>query len=477
MAPGVAMRYDGDTLAGLASALSRDAGTAARLLAEVEVLAPSAGTPGSGRDAQDGFDGPGGAWRALLVQRALRRPPRDEQSAVLTEDDQPAGLTEADQPEVPEPLRAVQREIARLEPLPRAVLVLRHLEHLTVLEIAQLTERSPAVVNRALAAARTAVPAEPYLVEQALAAAARPEPWQVQAAAAAFHRRRRRTRSRGVLAALVAVALVAAAVVLPPLLEPDPYTRGRGEWVYSVTLPPDVAFEVAGRSLTPTEEVLVADRVGSDGLRCNVTVTTAEQATPAPSGRSTKVGYRTARFVEDGGLWWSLGPRASAVAECEQAGVTDRTLLELARLVRSGPVPVLLPFSLSGLLDGQQVNRVYDFEQFHGTSFAPSGADETSGDGVLVAVPTNFSMPEDRRPRTVDVNGALGTVIRDNDGQWVCWPASGQHACVGSANQAQRPPDATRQLGRLTRMARAVRIAPDLRDRATWFDAREALPR
>lgn len=470
------MRHHGDALAGLASALSRDAGTAARLVAEVEVLAPSAGTPGSGREAQDGVPGPGGAWRALLVQRALRRPPKDEQAAVLTEDDQPATLTEDDQHEVPEPLRAVQREIARLDPLPRVVLVLRHLEHLTVLEIAQLTERSPTVVNRALEAATTAVAAEPYLMEQALARVRRPEAWQVEAAAAGIDKRRRQTRGRGVLAALVAVAVVAATVVLPPLREPDPYTRGRGDWVYSVTLPANAAFEVAGRSLTPTEEVLVADRVGPGGVRCSVTATTAEQAAPAPAGRSTKVGYRTARFVENGRLWWSLGPHASAVVECEQE-VADRTLLELARLVRSGPVPVLLPFTLPELLDGQQVRHVYDFEQFHGASIAPPGTDESSSDAVLVAVPTPFPMPEDRRPRTVDVNGSLGTVIRDTDGQWVCWPTSGQHACVGSVNQAQRPPDAARQLGRLTRVARAVQIAPNLQDRGTWFDAREALPR
>lgn len=456
------MRLDGDRLAGLASALAGDAGTAARLIAEVEVLAPSA------RHVQDGVEGPDGSQRTLLVQRLLRRTPKDQYPVVVSEDDQQ---------EVPEPLRAVQRQIVRLDPLPRAVLVLRHLEHLTVPEIAQLTERSAAVVNRALAAATTAVPAEPYLVEQAMATAPRPERWQVQAAAAAFDLRRRRTRSRGVLAALVAVALVAAAVVLPPLLQPDPYTRGRGDWVYSLTLPAGVAFEVAGRSLTPTEEVLVADRISPDGLRCSVTVTTTEQPTPAPSGRSTKVGHRTARFVEDGSLWWSLGPRASAAAECEQEEVADRTLLELARLVRPGPVAVLLPFTLPGILDGQQVNRIYDFEQFHGVSIGPSGTDETSSDAVLVAVPTFFPMPEDRRPRTVDVNGALGTVIRDSDGQWVCWPTSGQHACVGSFNQAQRPPDATRQLGRLTTVARGVRLAPDLGDRTTWFDARKALGR
>lgn len=455
------MRHDGDTLVGLASALAGGAAPAARLVAEVEAVAPAT------REVEDELDGPDRAQRALLVQRSLRRPPRDEH---------PVGLTDDDQQEVPEQLRDVQREISRLAPLPRAVLVLRHLEHLTVPEIAQLTERPPAVVNRALEAATTAVAAEPHLVEQALATAPRPEPWQVQAAAAELHRRRRRTRGRGVLAALTAVALVAAAVVLPPLLAPDPYTRSRGEWVYSVTLPTDGAFQVSGRSLTADEEVLVADRGGSDRLSCSVTVTTEEQSPATPSGRPTTVGHRAARFVDDGSLWWSLGPRTSAAANCEQEEVADRTLLELARLVRPGPVPVLLPFTLPGLLDGHQVNRVYDYEQFHGASVAPAGTDGVSTDGVLVAVPTFFPMPEDRRPRTVDVNGATGTVIRETDGQWVCWPVDGQHACVGSVNQAQRPPDAS-QLDRLTTVARGVRMAADLRDRGTWFDAREALPR
>ena len=455
------MRHDGDTLVALASALAGAAAPAARLVAEVEALAPAT----LGRE--DELDGPDRAQRTLLVQRSLRRPPRGERVV---------GLTEDDQQEVPEQLRDVQREISRLPPLPRAVLVLRHLEHLTVLEIAQLTERPPAGVNRALEAATTTVAAEPYLVEQALAAAPRPEPWQVQAAAAELHRRRRRTRGRGVLAALAAVALVAAAVVVPPLLEPDPYTRGRGEWVYSVTLPPDGAFQVSGRSLTADEEVLVVDRAGSDRLRCSVTVTTAAQATVTPPGRRTKVGHREARFTDDGSVWWSLGPRTSAAADCEQEEVADRSLLELARLVRLGPVPVLLPFTLPGLLEGQQLNRIYDYEQFHGASVAPAGTDEVSGDGVLVGVPTFFPMPEDRRPRTVDVNGATGTVIRETDGQWVCWPVDGQHTCVGSINQAQRPPDAS-QLDRLIAVARGLRMAADLRDRDTWFDAREALPR
>ena len=477
------MRRDSETLAGLAGALASDTGTAARLLAETEVLAPPAPATGPGLnrpDRMDSFDALDDARRALLVQRSLRKPPKGEPPPVNTvtaEDAEDAEDGEDGEQELPEPLREVQRQVAGLAPLPRAVLVLRHLEHLTVPEIARLTERSPAEVGRALAAAETAVPAEPYVVEQALAVVPQPEPWQVQAAVAGVHGRRRRARSRGLLAALVAVALVVAAVVLPPLLQPDPYTRATGEWVYSVTLPAGAAFEVTGRSLTPTEEVLVADRVGPDDLRCSVTVTTVERSAPPPSGRSTKVGHRSARLVEGGGLWWSLGPRASATVDCEEAEVADRTLLELARLVRPGPVPVRMPFTLPGLMAGQQVNRIYDYEQFHGASIAPAGTTETSSDAVLVAVPTFFPMPEDRRPRTVDVNGALGTVIRDADGQWVCWPTGGQHACVGSFNQAQRPPDASRQLDRLTTVARAVRIAADLRDRATWFDAREVLPR
>jgi len=469
----------------LAAALCGDASVAAELLGGLPAAA----------DHQDlhGDDDLAPAQRASLVQRYLRlrrrstpatgAPAEAPVEEVATTTPSPDGLAPTDGAPTPDgassrhqTLEPVAAAVAALAPLPRAVLVLHHLEHVTLAEIAQITERGFPAVRRALDDAELAVVAEPWAVEQVLAAAPRPEPWQVQAAAQAASRVRQRVRGRILVAGMVTAALLVAGAVLPGLLQPDPYTRGLGEWVYSVTVPDEAAFEVTGRSLTPTEEVLAVERDGSTDGSCSVTVTTAEQEGPVPDGHATTVGRRPARFLETTELWWSLGARTSAVAECEEP-VEDEVLLELARLVRSGPLPVLLPFRLPVLPDGRSVTRVYDYERFHGATIAAAGDEEDSSGAVLVTVPTFFPLPEDRRLRTVDVNGSLGTVVRDNDGQWLCWRVSGERACVGSFNQAQRPPDSGRQLDRLTAVARTVRIASDLSDRATWFDARAALPR
>ena len=449
------MQHEDDGAAALACALAADSPGAARLLAE-------SGASGPG-------DAPGeltAARRARLVQRALRLP--------AAGDGRPGPL-QVSAPDLPEDLRLLQADLARLAPLPRTVLALRHHEHLALLEIAQLTERSPAAVSRALDAATAAVPAEPHLVELALGAVPRPEDWQLRAATEEVARRRRRSRGRLLVVAVAVAALVAAAVVLPGLLQPDPYTRARGEWVYTLDLPADAPFTVTGRTLSADAEVLGVDHTGTRSSSCRVEVSTTERPEAPPAGRSTTVARRPARSTATG-LWWSLGPLTSAVASCDDPE-GDEALAELAAVVRTRPVPVRLPFRLPARTAGQHVDQIYDYQRFQGVSLVPDGQDDSSPDAVFVAVPTFFPMPQDRRPRTVDVNGALGTVIRDDDGQWVCWPAQGEHACVGSFDQAQRPPDAGRQLLRLTRVARVVQAAPDLEDRATWFDAREALPR
>ena len=449
------MQQEDDEAAALACVLAADPRGAARLLAE-------AAGPGSGRVATGKLTGD---RRTRLVQRALRLAPAAADARATAE-----GAAA----ELPEHLRVLQADLARLAPLPRTVLALRHHEHLALLEIAQLTERSPAAVSRALDGATAAVPAEPHLVELALDAVPRPEEWQLRAAVEEVARGRRRTRGRRLGAALAVAVLVAAAVVLPGLLQPDPYTRARGEWVYTLDLRPDAPFSVTDRTLTADAETLGLDHHGTRTSHCQVAVSTSEQEEPPPAGRSTTVARRPARFLVSG-LWWSLGPRTSAVGSCDNP-VGEEVLTELAAAVRTGPVPVRLPFRLPPGHTGRHVDQIYDYRRFQGVSLVPDGQGESSPDAVFVAVPTFFPMPQDRRPRTVDVNGALGTVIRGDDGQWVCWPVQGEHACVGGLGQTRRPAEADRQLLRLAGVARTVEVAPDLQDHGTWFDARDALP-
>jgi hypothetical protein len=68
-------------------------------------------------------------------------------------------------------------------------------------------------------------------------------------------------------------------------------------------------------------------------------------------------------------------------------------------------------------------------------------------------------------------------VVEGVDGQSVCWTADAKRICAGTFPQDATGNKKDRLLDRLVRTARLLELAPDLDDRGTWFDAREALPR
>jgi DNA-directed RNA polymerase specialized sigma24 family protein len=501
-------------LARLAVALTGGANGAADLLGETAVAGR--------RGTEHGYE----ADRALLVQRFLRRrgtrpapeaappqaaepgrqpgPPLDpapdaEPAPDRGPEGHPALHREPDPPHGPggpvgpyaPPLRrpepdaevqAVLRRLATLPPLARAVWVLRHHDQLTLAELVRVTERSPTSVRRALAESSRGVAAEPYAAEQAFWALPLPDPGQVHTATRRHAARRRRVRARLLLVGLAVVALLTGLAVLPGWLRPDPYVRARGEWVYSFALAPTAAYRVEGRTLSADEEVLGVTLTADRRTTCSVTVTSEVDRVAVPAGDVRTVGGRPARFVagtttSHAGLWWSVGPRTYAYAGCD-AAVEDATLTELAGLVRFGPVPVRLPFRLSGLPVDDEVRRIFDYTELSGALVVPVGAVEESADALFVTLPSLRREPQERPVRTLTVGGRLTQLIQTEDGQSLCWSVGGEQACVGSfypsypaAEQRQR------LLGRLIRTAEVVGAAPDLDDRSTWFDARDALRR
>jgi hypothetical protein len=447
-----------DELVALAAALAGEPGGAAELLGEVRVLSAK-----GARDEDDGYL----AARALLVQRFLRRrrPPASPSEPAV---------------ELSPELEAVRGRLDRLAPLPRAVLVLRTRDQLTLGELVRVTERPAGAVNAALAQASAAVDAEPYELDQLLAALARPEPWAVQAAERRCSARRRRTQGRVLLATLAAAALLTAASVLPGLLRPDPYVRAAGAWVYGFTAAPSPEFTPVGRTLSPTEDTLSLRWTGHLDRDCTLTLTTADPVTP-PEGRHLRLGDRPARLVAATdatytSLWWSVGPHTSGSAQCDEADDAE-LLLRLAGLVRYGPEPVRLPFALRDLPPDDEVRLVFDYSEGTGAMVTPRGQLDDSPDTVYVSVPSLFDVPQGAPTGTTTVDGTTARVYSNVVGQAVCWTTDAHTACVG-AYPLKDP--TVRQRGRVLDhvigTAKLMHVARDLDDRGTWFDAADALP-
>lgn len=447
----------------LARLLTGEARLAAELLGEVAVL--DVRTP-------HGDDDRYADRRALLVQRVLRRRRRGA----------PSPGAEPDPVESP----GVVARLALLDPLSRTLLVLRHGEHLTLAELARITDRSPSAVTRTLEQAETVSNGdrvlEPYEIEQGLWDAAAPEPGAVREAERRFAARRRRARTRVVLAGLAAVGLVVGLSALPGLLRTDPYARPYGTWTSAVRLPSQDRFAFQARQLSASEEVLSVTMDSRDGSNCSVTVTTARARVTVPAGRVATVGERPARFVAatdeaDPGLWWSVGPRTSALAQCD-ADADDATLLDLAGQVQFAPEPVRVPFDLRSLPSGDEVHTFLDFGGTVGVLVTPRGESEESPEAVFVGLIASSDAGA-VSGRTVDINGTTGRLTDDEDETTVCW-ASGLHTVCASMINQQSTDDRPQQVRRRSRVletARAVRLVADVDDRAGWLDAADAFPR
>ncbi|WP_375426428.1 hypothetical protein [uncultured Friedmanniella sp.] len=466
-----------EALGRLARVLTGDDRHAAELLGEVAVLARRPARPDD-----DGLED----RRALLVQRVLRRRRSSTSgSAAPPDPDQQTGpdqQTDPDQPRGPDHRPDTETRLARLDPLGRTLLVLRHAEHVTLAELARVTDRSPAAVARALEQAATTAEAEPYEVEQALWRAHPPAAGAVREAERRFTARRRRTRSRLVLASMAASALVAAATVLPGLWRAQPYARPYGEWISTVQLAAQGPFSFQGLQLSAGQELLAVTEAAKPEATCSVTVTTASGRIPVPAGRKATLGEGPARFVAatddtDAGLWWSVGPRTSALAQCDDSP-GDRVLLDLAGQVQFARTPVRVPFDLNRLPEQDQVQSYLDYSGTIGILVTPRGATEESPDAVFVGLVamTDAGAVSGRR---VDINGTAGRMSDDVDETAVCWPVGSRTVCaaINNPEASLSGAEKIRRTARVLQTARAVQLAPDLDQPGTWFDAQAAFPR
>ena len=451
----------------LACALAGDTEEAARLLAAARMASDRLDrrrSPDPEHEVKD-------VGRAALVQAHLR-------TARKTGADDPQPLPDPD-------LEAVRARLSALAPLPRAVLVLRHFEELTLADLARITERSGPTVARALENATAAVAATGYQLDQVAAAVPVPEPGQVETARRRLESRRRRIRGRWALVALVVTTLVTAATVLPGALRPDPYTRPLGAWVYGYQVKPAAGVRVVDRFLTPetdTVRLLDGDADQAERRTCNITATSSERPANAPAGRATRVGAFAGRFLPGDAdraptLWWRPGPRLAMQVSCGQ-DTTDADLLAVAGLVVPAEAPVLVPVDLRGLPAGEEVRGIYDLDGQVVVLVLPAGESQRSIRAAYVSVGAVFNTAAyQQEERTVRIGRLSARVQRAGETTTVCWDLGGPQACVADFIIDDDPAASREQrLQRLLVIARTVRTAPGGTDRSTWFDAREAVP-
>lgn len=416
-------------------------------------------------------DDPASAGRAALVQAYLRTRKRP---------------TFTDAQPLPDPeLEGVRARLDTLAPLPRALLVLRHFEGLTLADLVRVTERSGPAVARALETATATVGATGYQLDLVTAAVRVPEAREVESARRRLTARRRRVRGRWVLTALVLTSLVAAATVLPGVLRPDPYTRPIGAWVYGYEIRSTAGFRLLNRFLTPdtdTVRLLDLDLGRGDRGTCDITATSSEKPTVAPAGRSARVGVFAGRFLaadrnRDPALWWRPGPRLTMEVSCSQ-DTTDADLLAVANLVVPAELPVLVPVDLNGLPAGEEVRGIYDLDGQIAMLVLPSGETQESQRAVYVTVGTIFSTAAYRQTnRSVQLGGVTARVQQAGETTTVCWDLEAAQACVADLITEANPTTSREQrLERLLTIARLVGTASGPTDRRTWFDARDAVP-
>jgi hypothetical protein len=428
---------------------------------------------------------PDTAVRDLVLQRFLARR-------------RPAPARAPDAPAVdPGPLPADLTEIAdrlnRLSPVQRAVLVLIRWSGLTHAEVAGLMERPLNAVGRVLGECDRLLGADPYAVRATLERLSWRVPGLTDVRAAAHRaerltaRRRRRIRLALVAGALGLIVLAAVPVTRASI---PLHTRSAGEWAYGLQISPPPGWQINTHVVGVDQEYLqlTTDTETETGCQIRATLPSTPQrlrpdALSAPE--NVWISGRRAVYSDDGRagpeVRWTYRQEAHVSVSCGRRDGGRELTLQMARLVRFEETPLLLPFAFPPLPAGVRPVFVGFYE---GQTLAVLGR----GDGQPRNAADLFlqiEFPGSRPPpqaESVTINGSRATVAVDGAAVTLCLPAQDQFVCLVSESEGDRTTAERRAAVRASRtslvqVARGLRIADPVADRARWFDARESFPR
>jgi hypothetical protein len=429
---------DLDELNALAAALAGNREGAARLVGEtLAAAARRRRTP----------DGSG--LRGLLVDSYLRQ--RSPYPVPLGDD-------------LPGELGDVAARLADLSPFERADLVLSCVHRLPLAEVAAILDASPAVVRRRLEQTEVRLATDPLTVRATLETLSWRTPDPAAVATARIRAERVAGRRRGrmrVLALALGMVLVAAVVVPTVRMQKPLPVRAAGDWALGLELDPPPGWRVGLHAVTGDQEFLqLTGDPGNCRVVASLSTARSEAGTDETSeGERAWVQGRPVRYSDTyggGGVRWPYGEDGAVTLLCSDQ---DRqAVMAIAQRVRfSAGRRLDLPFALSRLPAGFRVAGA----GYQGGTPIIALTRQRSDAFVLVTL----AEPEPAG-RAVTFDGVDYRLEVEQSSLRLCRPVQSLSVCVEGRNNLAVPKEIVRHL----------RLAPDLTDRSTWFDARDALP-
>jgi len=302
---------------------------------------------------------------------------------------------------------------------------------------------------------------------------------------------RRRRRVRLVLVAAVlglfAVGAVPATQALRPL-----HVRPAGEWTYGLQISPPPGWQINSHVVGVDQEYLQLTTQPETETSCQIRATlpaTPQRLRPEAlsAPENVWINGRRANYSDDGQVGpevrWTYSPGAEVTVSCGRRDGPRELTLQMARLVRFGEAPILLPFALPPLPAGVRPVFVGSYEgQTLAVLGRGDGQPRNNGDLFL-----QLEFPSSQPPPPVEsitINGLRASVAVDNAAVTLCLPTQDQYLCLAGQSDDDQVSDTrerragVRQLrSSLVKMARGLRIASPVTDQARWFDARESFPR
>jgi hypothetical protein len=293
---------------------------------------------------------------------------------------------------------------------------------------------------------------------------------------------------------LVGAVLTACSGSFGPPLDPDDPASGvpaRTSWTLSHRVVESDAIRITGGSMGHYDESTSLS-VGRDGngqdengqdQRCSVSMSAEGQGGPdmevgdkVATTVQGRPGFRSGAGAERPYLMWQHDGRRWTQVSCPE----ERFLDDVARAVQFRPSSLALPFGLSPLPTGYGLSQVIsDSEQgshavYLGKVVAAFGHAESD---IVVSYETGALRVTSPVGRATTVKGRPAVLNEDREAPGVCIAEQSRYVCGGAYVTDTGPyPDRTGEIPTLLRIAEGLRFAPDLGERATWLESRDALP-
>lgn len=426
--------------------------------------------------------GDAAAGRRLLARSAVRRP---DQEDLVDAADYPYESSRRRLIGTFLSRRGSESRRSRADRIRHAVAVLSYAEELGPESVARTTGLSAARIATELDAAPPAADCHQTwapLLETAPVSIPLDDEIDRQA------RLQRRGRRRAAVLVGVAALVLAATIVVPSVVMPrlprephDPDT-----WAMVHTVEPQEGWSVVSRGIMPRME-LTAVSEGEDSSpseACYVRLF-APRLGPLelgfdpgnPPGEEFRLDGRPAWFAERPSeqepptVFWLYADEAWATFVCLDGPDTQRDdLVRLARSVSFEPQQVDVPVRFPRLADGHRIEGVTMLGEQTIVALATGGQNAWT---VVITPDTDQGAPRDDSVRIGD------RMARYNpESQNLCLTSDEPVTlCLGAHWNGTAPPEDQPDPRReLVRIAERLEQAPDLSDRSTWFDARDAFP-